>query len=63
MNMFLKEKRKKEKFKNSKKRNAIVNVALSENKNEFEVEKSFYKICDRLYNNIYYIERSNLILN
>ena len=61
--MFLKEKRKEEKFKNSKKRNAIVNVALSENKNEFEVENPFYKICDRLYNNICYIERSNLILN
>ena len=43
--MLLKEKRKREKLKNSKeKRSAVINVILSENKNEIEVKRFFYKI-------------------
>ena len=46
MNMFLKEERKKEKLKNSKEKSAIINVALSENKNKIEIKRFFCKICD-----------------
>ena len=62
MNMFLKKKRKEKKFKDSKKKKSvIVNVVLSENKNENKAAERFiYKICDRLYNDVCYIERSNL---
>ena len=63
--MFLKEERKREKFKNpKKKRSAIVNVALSENKNENETAERFIcKTYDRLYNDVCYIERSDLASN
>ena len=49
VNMFLKKKRKREKFKDSKKRNAVANVTLSENKNGIEIKRPFYKTCDRLH--------------
>ena len=62
--MFLKEKRKEKKLKDpKKKRSAIVNVTLSENKNGIEAERPFCKICDRLHDNVCYIERSDLTSN
>ena len=58
--MLLKEKRKRKKLKDSKKkRSAVANAALNGNKNE--IERPIYKTCGRLYDGVYYTERSNLV--
>ena len=58
VNMLLKEERKGEKLKDPEKGSAIVNAALSGNKNG--IGRLICKICDRLYDGVCYIERPDL---
>ena len=62
MNMFLEEERKGEKPKDSEERSAIINAALSGNKNgNGAAGRPICKICDRLYGGVCYIERPDLV--